>query len=39
MLVSLMIVREIGIISFNLIQKTRVMYVMTCMCMCVSLLT
>jgi hypothetical protein len=32
-------VREIGIFSFNLIQKITVMYVTTCMCICVSLLT
>jgi hypothetical protein len=32
-------VREIGIFSINLIQKTTVMYVMTYMCICVSLLT
>jgi hypothetical protein len=31
-------VGQIDIFSFNLIQKTRVMYVTTCMCMCVSLL-
>jgi hypothetical protein len=33
------VVRKIVIFSFNLIQKTSVMYVTICMCMCVSLLT
>jgi hypothetical protein len=33
------LVREFGIISFNLIQKTIVTYVTTCMCMFVLLLT
>jgi hypothetical protein len=32
-------VGEIDIFSFNLIQKITVMYVTTCMCICVSLLT
>jgi hypothetical protein len=32
-------VGQIGIFSFNLIQKITVMYVTTCMCMCISLLT
>jgi hypothetical protein len=32
-------VRELVIISFNLIQETSVLYVTTCICICVSLLT
>jgi hypothetical protein len=33
------VVGQIDIFSFNLIKKIKVMYVTTCLCMCVSLLT
>jgi hypothetical protein len=39
LLILLYIVGEIGTFSFNLIQKITVMYVTTCMCICVSLFT